>query len=88
MPGAAFLQGDQVTLRTIEEADLPFLRDTVNHPDVRRGTGFLTPVNAAQEQEWFESGASGDDSVDLLICVDGEPADDEVGGGDVLCLTG
>lgn len=76
MPGTAFLRGDDVTLRTIEEADLPFLQRTVNDPDVRRRlAGSGTPINAAQERDYYESVVSGDDdTVNLLICDGEEPA--------------
>lgn len=74
MPGAAYLEGDGLTLHTIEEEDLPFLRDTINDPAVRAGLLFRPPLNLAQEREYFEGVVSGDGSVNLLVCVDGEPA--------------
>lgn len=69
MPGAVFLEGDKVELRTLEEEDLEFLRDTINHPDVRKGVYYKTPFNLEEEREWFEEG---DEELVLAICVDGE----------------
>lgn len=71
MPGATFLVGDRVELRTVEEADLDFLQETTNHPDVRQNVGSSTPTNAFAEREWFES-MSTDDDVQLLVWADGE----------------
>jgi RimJ/RimL family protein N-acetyltransferase len=73
MPGPTFLRGDTVSLRTVEEEDVEFLRDVVNDPDVRRTTLMTAPKNAQQEREFFEEVVSGDDSVDLLVAVDGRP---------------
>lgn len=72
MPGSVFLDGEQVTLRTVEEDDLEFLQRNMNDASVRRSIGFAAPINAAQEQEWFERMSEGDD-ISLLICADEEP---------------
>ena len=74
MPGAAYLQGDGLSLNTIEVEDLPFLRDTINDPAVRAGLLFRPPLNLAQEREYFEDVVCDDGSVNLLVCVEGEPA--------------
>ncbi len=68
MPGPAFLHGEQVTLRTVEEEDLEGLQRDINAPEVRRPLAATTPVNAAQEQEWFERMSEDDGGVSLLIC--------------------
>lgn len=73
MPGPAFLRGDAVTLRTVEEEDVDYLQTLVNDPRIRRGTTFHAPINRAQEQEWFENQASSDESVSLLVCVEEQP---------------
>ncbi|WP_115865662.1 GNAT family N-acetyltransferase [Halorussus litoreus] len=72
MPGAVFLRGDDITLRTIEEEDLEFLRDGVNDPDVREGLTTAFPFNAEQEREYFEERISDDDEINLAICEDSE----------------
>ena len=74
MPGAAYLRGDGLTLNTIEEEDLPFLRDTINDPAVRAGLLFRPPMNLARERAYFEDVISDDGSVNLLVCVEGDPA--------------
>ena len=74
MPGAVYIEGDGVTLDTIEEDDLLFLRDTINDPAVRAGLLYRPPLNLVQEREYFEEVISDDGSVNLLVCVDGEPA--------------
>ncbi|WP_323190255.1 GNAT family protein [Halostella sp. PRR32] len=70
MPGATFLRGETVSLRTVESDDIEFLRDAVNHPDVWRSTLMSTPKNAEQEREFFEEVVSDEDSVDLLVTAD------------------
>jgi RimJ/RimL family protein N-acetyltransferase len=72
MPGAVFLRGNSVTLRTIEEEDLEFLRDAINDPEVREGLIMARPINAEQEREYFEERVSSEDGVNLAICVDEE----------------
>lgn len=54
MPGALFLEGEKVNLRTLEEEDLEFIRDNFNHPEVRGGLSYIEPQNLEQEREWFE----------------------------------
>lgn len=53
MPGPVFLDGDHITLRTIEEEDLEFLQRIINDPEVWRSLGAVTPTNAEEEREWF-----------------------------------
>lgn len=73
MPGAVFLRGENVALRTIEAEDITFLRDVVNDPDVRQGLTIARPINEPQEREYFEERLSSDETIDLLICHDGDP---------------
>lgn len=73
MPGPVFLEGESVTLRTIEEEDLSFLQVGVNDPQVWRAIGTPEPVNSQQEQEFFDDVVSDDDSIDLLIAAGGDP---------------
>jgi RimJ/RimL family protein N-acetyltransferase len=74
MPGATYLASEDVTLRTIEEEDLPFLRDTINDPAVRRYLARRGPYNLAQERGFFEEVVADEDTLNLLVCTDGEPA--------------
>lgn len=73
MPGAVFLQGENVALRTIEGENLEFLRDVINDPRVREGLTIARPVNERQEREYFEERLSSDETIDLLVCYDGDP---------------
>jgi RimJ/RimL family protein N-acetyltransferase len=56
MPGPVFLHTDDedATLRTVEEAGLPFLRRNWNDPEVRRLLRSPTPRNDYQTEEAFE----------------------------------
>lgn len=65
MPGATFLTGDLIALRTIEEEDLPFVRDGINHPAVRRPAGQKFPTNLREQTRRFEDDR--DDAFRLLI---------------------
>lgn len=72
MSGMVFLEGDEASLRTIEEEDIEFLRDGVNHPEVRAYIGNRRPQNFEDEQEFFEEQVCGGETVDLLISNEGE----------------
>jgi len=67
MPGALFLEGENTDLRTVEEEDLEFLRNGVNHPDVRVYMGNREPQNLVTEEKFFEDIICGD-GVHLMIC--------------------
>ncbi|UTF53742.1 GNAT family N-acetyltransferase [Natronosalvus rutilus] len=71
MPGAVFLEGERVELRTVELEDAEFLQELINDPVVRTSLFAHRPIAGHQEQEWIES-IGEDDAVKLLICVDGE----------------
>lgn len=72
MPGQAFIRGDSIDLRTIEEADREFLRRGSNHPDVRRYISvFRRPSGEGEFDDEFERFYQGEDDVNLLVC-DGE----------------
>lgn len=81
MPGPVFLRGDRVGLHPVEEADLPFLAEQMNHPDVWRTLRSREPKNQRDEREWFE-GLADRDGVVLLVAADGDPVG-SVGYGDV-----
>jgi ribosomal-protein-alanine N-acetyltransferase len=72
MPGAIFLEGDKVNLRTIEEEDIEFLRDNINNAEVRSHITARKPVNMEQERGFFEEVISSDDDVHLAVCSDQE----------------
>ncbi|PSG98833.1 MAG: GNAT family N-acetyltransferase [Nanohaloarchaea archaeon SW_7_43_1] len=72
MSGTVFLEGDKINLRTVEEEDIEFLRNGVNHPDVRVHMGNRRPQNLENEQEFFEEQICDEDKVHLLITKNNE----------------
>jgi len=72
MPGATFIEGDKVNLRTIEEEDLEFMRESVNDAEVRVDMGNKRPKNMEAEKQFFEENLSGSEDPSLMICSDGE----------------
>jgi RimJ/RimL family protein N-acetyltransferase len=84
MPGAVYLEGEGVLLRTIEEEDLPFLRDAVNDPAVRRHLPNRLPLNLEGEREFYEDVIVGDDdTLNLLIWQAGGDESDEQRAGTI-----
>lgn len=73
MPGAVFLEGDKLNLRTVEEEDLEFIRDTYNHPEVRKYVSNWKPQNLEQEREFFEEAVSGGEGITLVVSREEEP---------------
>ena len=67
MPGARISRGTHVTLRTVEDDDLPFLQRAYANPDLRYPLG--TPLlNRDELEAWLA-----DDNADrFLVCLDGE----------------
>jgi len=73
MPGPVFLDGDDVALRTVEREDLDFCQRGLNDPAVRAGLGAVDPMTSDDEESWYEEVVVESDSVQLLVCVDGDP---------------
>lgn len=68
MPGPVFIEGDGVDLRTIEEDDIEFLQEGINHPATRQYAGADLPYNRQRyEDERFDPLASGE-FLQLLVC--------------------
>jgi RimJ/RimL family protein N-acetyltransferase len=73
VPGAIFLEGEKINLRTIEEEDVEFLRDGINNPAVGKSIGSdFKPRNKSAQKEFFEEKISSGDEVHLAISVDEE----------------
>jgi RimJ/RimL family protein N-acetyltransferase len=70
MPGATFLRGDSLSLRTVTERDYAFLHEHGNDPDIRMGAPTPTPVSEADLAEFVEAD---DSSVQFLPCRTGTP---------------
>lgn len=73
MPGAAFLDGETVTLRTIEEDDLGFIQRERSEAAVWRTLGWPFPSNRHQLEEFFEETISDEETIHLMIGVADEP---------------
>lgn len=75
MPGTAFLCGDRVVLRTVEEEDVEVVQRAHNEPTFRDGSLFRYPSNRMMIEAEIEERAEedSDDTLGLLICVDEEP---------------
>lgn len=72
MPGAVFIEGEKVNLRTVEEEDLEFIRDTYNLPEVRDKMSHNRPQNLEQERDFFENVVCEDEQVNLAVSVEDE----------------
>jgi RimJ/RimL family protein N-acetyltransferase len=73
MPGPVFVDGDGVSLRTVEEEDVEFLQAQVNDPRIRRPIGRSRPLNGPQERTFFEDVVCDDETVHVLVVADTEP---------------
>ncbi|MFC7202337.1 GNAT family N-acetyltransferase [Haloferax namakaokahaiae] len=71
MPGALFLDGDEIELRTVDGDDVDFLHDLVNDPRIRRGIAALDPITRSQERKWVEARGK-DGSINFIVAVAGE----------------
>ena len=74
MPGPVFLDGERISLHTIEEEDIDFLQQHINDQTVRHYLTVRTPLNREQERSWFEDVVSGDNKINLLIVGEDGPA--------------
>jgi len=70
MPGPAFRSTDGTELRPIEPADHEFLATHWNRRDVRLQTNTNEPLTTDDVAGFVDS----DESVNFLVCADGEPA--------------
>lgn len=69
MPGPAFRAADGVELRPIERDDHEFLAAHWNRRDVRLPTNTNEPLTTDDVAGFVD----GDDSVNFLVCADGDP---------------
>lgn len=70
MPGARIQRGERVTLRSLEDEDLPFLQRAYANPELRYPLG--APLKSRDRLEaWIE-----DDADRFLVCLDEDDADD------------
>jgi RimJ/RimL family protein N-acetyltransferase len=91
MSRATFIEGDRVSLHPIEEADLEFVTEGVNHPHVRPLVGQWFPTPLARERRYYEEMNERSDAVQVLVTADGDrvgvvefdPVDHEAGVADL-----
>jgi RimJ/RimL family protein N-acetyltransferase len=91
MSNVVFVEGDRVTLRPIEEADLEFVTEGVNHPEVRPFVGQSFPTSVARERRYLEELNERTDAVSVLAVagderigvVEFDPVDREAGVADM-----
>lgn len=78
MPGATFIEGRTVDLKTIEREDLGFIHRGQNHPSIARFLS-VTPTTMAEVEQMYEQQAQGNSVRLLIVPRDGEFADEPVG---------
>ncbi|ELZ24987.1 protein N-acetyltransferase-like protein [Halosimplex carlsbadense 2-9-1] len=69
MPGARIASGDRVTLRTVEQEDVPFLQRAGANPELRYPLGARLRNREAIDVSEEEAGTDR-----FLVCLDGEDA--------------
>jgi RimJ/RimL family protein N-acetyltransferase len=70
MPGAVFLRGERLCLRTIAPEDYEFVHKHWNDPSIRYGAPMPTPFSKGEIGGFVENA---DDAVQFLPCDDGSP---------------
>jgi RimJ/RimL family protein N-acetyltransferase len=70
MPGAAFLRGERVTLRTVQPEDYEFVHEHWNDPSIRYGAPMPTPISEEDIAGFVEEV---DDAIQFLPCRDRTP---------------
>lgn len=79
MPGATFIEGERVDLKTIAEEDLDFLQRGVNHPSINPFLS-IRPKNRTQMRRRFEQFISDENGINLVVVPqDGEFEGEPVG---------
>lgn len=70
MPGAVFMRGERVTLRTIRPTDNRFIERLFNEPAIRKQAGVPFPWTESEVAEFVEEN---EDTVQFLVCHDESP---------------
>lgn len=74
MPGQVYLRGEPVDLHIVEEEDIDYLQNLINHPDIWPTLFQARPSIIADKHSFYETNISNNDSrFDLIICVNEEP---------------
>lgn len=72
MSNVVFVAGERITLRPVEEDDLEFVTEGVNHPQVRPFVGQSFPTTLAGERRYFEELNERRDAIQLLVVAEDE----------------
>lgn len=72
MPGPIVERGEQVTLRTAEKDDAPFLQRASTDPDIRFPLGMVVPQQRHEVEEHLEENDR--DTLTFVVCLDGPDA--------------
>lgn len=70
MPGSVFMQGERVTLTTVNPDDYSFLQEQFNNPSIRHQAGVSLPLTKAAVADFVEKT---EDTVQFLVCRDDTP---------------
>lgn len=73
MPGPVFMSGEQVSLHTVEEADLEAFARARSDPEVRIPLGIDTPGNRDTLETYYEETISGGDGYWFVAAAGDEP---------------
>lgn len=76
MPGAVFLRGETVELRTVEREDVDFVHEHKNKPEVHRSFIWPYPENRDAIEEFLVEDED-DESANFVVCVPGDDGDPE-----------
>jgi ribosomal-protein-alanine N-acetyltransferase len=74
MPGPVVVEGDRVTLRTIEREDAAFLQRSSTDPRIRWFLGSVHHGSRAEEEEGLEKWLESDSVAGYLACTDSADA--------------
>jgi RimJ/RimL family protein N-acetyltransferase len=91
MSDVVFVAGERVTLRPVEETDLEFVTEGVNHPDVRPFVGQSFPTSLDRERRYLEELNERVDAIQVLVTagdervgvVEFDPIDRECGAAEL-----
>lgn len=80
MPGAAFLRGERVSLRTPEPEDAEVVQRARNDPELREGLVVDWPEGRTSIEAFVAEANDGGDALHLLVCVESDRAGVDVVG--------
>lgn len=73
MSGPAFLAGENVSLRTVEEEDIPFIHETINLPEIWKTMQPSRPYSQNEIHSLFTSSSDSPSAVRFIVAIETEP---------------